>query len=113
MDILNKKFLDILNTAIRGESFEDDEELSIDDWQKIMRLAEIHKVLPLIFEAVYRVPALQPQIAPFMVNLRQRVLRQVTLQTMKTSEFVMLNRKLQSAGIKPVVVKGIICRNMS
>ncbi len=112
MDILNKKFLDILNTAIRGEAFEDDGELSIDDWQKIMRLAEIHKVLPLIFEAVYRVPALQPQIAPFMVNLRQRVLRQVTLQTMKTSEFVMLNRKLQSAGIKPVVVKGIICRNI-
>ena len=112
MDILNKKFLNILKIAIRGESYEEQEELTLEEWQYIMRLAETHKVLPLIFEAVYKVPSLQPANAPFMGNIRPRVLRQVTLQMMKTNEFLTLNQQLQKLNVKPLVVKGIICRNM-
>lgn len=112
MNVLNKKFLDILKSAIRGESYEEQELMNAGEWQYIMRLAEIHKVLPLIFEAVYKVPSLQPANAPFMGNIRPRVLRQVTLQMMKTNEFLMLNQYLWKANVKPLVVKGVICRNI-
>lgn len=34
------------------------------------------------------------------------------MQTMRTNEFLELNKKLQAAGVRPLVVKGIICRNL-
>ena len=34
------------------------------------------------------------------------------MQTMRTNEFLELNKKLHAAGVTPLVVKGIICRNL-
>lgn len=34
------------------------------------------------------------------------------MQTMRTNEFLELNKKLHAAGVRPLVVKGIICRNL-
>jgi hypothetical protein len=39
-------------------------------------------------------------------------MREVFLQTRKTGEFLQLYRTLRLAGVKPLVVKGIICRNL-
>lgn len=43
---------------------------------------------------------------------KKRIVQQVTLQTIKTSEFLRLYHFLGEAGIHPVVVKGIICREL-
>lgn len=109
MKAYSRYFLDILKAALRGERVQPEEALSAEDWQRIIRLAQIHNVLPMVYEATYHLPALQD---PSFMAIRQQVRYQVTLQTVKTSEFLSLNRHLRSAGIKPLVVKGIVCRSL-
>ena len=43
---------------------------------------------------------------------KRRIVQQVMIQTMKTSEFLQLYRFLAEAGIRPLVVKGIVCREL-
>lgn len=47
-----------------------------------------------------------------IMTVKRQVMKQVMQQTVQTSEFMPLNQKLQAAGITPLVVKGIICRNL-
>lgn len=44
--------------------------------------------------------------------LKRQVIRQVMIQSRKTEEFLALYRKLTENGITPLVVKGLVCRNM-
>lgn len=105
-------FLSILKAALRNEQADPDLEISPDEWQKLFHMASIHKVLPLFYEAVYASPSLQRSEPPFLPAIKRQVRQQVLMQTMRTSEFLELNQVLQAAGIKPLVVKGIICRNL-
>jgi len=82
-------------------------EVSLEEWQRLFSLAQLHQVLPLFYDAVY------PYVtAPLAAEIKRMVRLQVMQQTMKTSEFLELNRKLQFAGVKPLVVKGLVCRNL-
>lgn len=68
--------------------------------------------MPLIYDAVYNCPAAK-QSDPAMLGLfKKRIVQQVTLQAIKTSEFLRLYHFPGEAGIHPVVVKGIICREL-
>ena len=111
MDATIKTFLLILKAALNNGQADLDMEISPDEWQKLFRLASIHKVLPLFYEAVYTNPSLM-KVQPLMASVKQHVMQQVVTQTMCTSEFLELNNRLQAAGIRPLVVKGIICRNL-
>ena len=64
-------------------------------------------VLPLIFEAAHGLPGVNLPPA-----LKRQVMQQVISQTVRTSEFLDLNRNLRAAGVTPLVVKGIVCRNL-
>ncbi len=123
MDNLNVVFLKILKFALCGQAnFEYEhkeklysaelEEISLEQWIALFQLAQKHKVLPLIYESVYALPQLQSDRAPFMSDIRQQVVHQVMLQAMKTEEFLKLNKFLLESGIKPLVVKGVVCRNL-
>lgn len=102
-------FLNVLGASLRGKRAKIQESLSTEDWNNIWRLAQIHHVLPLIYEAAYHIPALQD---PAFGAMKQQVRHQVMGQTMKTYEFLNLNRHLRAQEITPLVVKGIICRNL-
>lgn len=101
-----KTFLNILKAALVKEQAVPEGEVTPEQWQQLLRMAGIHNVLPMFYEAAY--PSLRQAELPFLPAVR----RQVMLQTMRTEEFLALNRKLQDAGVKPLVVKGIICRNL-
>lgn len=110
MDATRKIFLAALKSALLGEPAKMEQELNLQQWQELLDLAQMHQVLPLVYEALH--PYIKKETIPDAAMLRQRVLRQVMVQTMKTSDFLALNQKLQAAGVKPLVVKGIICRNL-
>ena len=109
MDTLHVKFLHILKTALLGEQVEDPE-LTEQQWEALVVLAGQHKVLPMIFEAIRGIPALQN--TAFLAELRQRSRQQILLQTRKSWDFLYLYTKLREAGVTPLVVKGIICRKL-
>lgn len=108
---LESHFLQILKAALSGEKAEP-QNLSADEWKKLFEMAETHKVFPMFYEAVFHLPELKEMDAQMLGNLKRQVVRQVMIQTVKTDQFLSLNRHLQEAGIKPLVVKGIICRNL-
>ena len=104
MSKLHDTFLQILACALKGEEAPTFSDLTEEDWMILSKIASEQKLLPLIFDAVYRQAPLQ--------MLRNSVRQQVMLQTMKTDDFLRLYRKWNQEGIHPIVVKGIVCRSV-
>ena len=111
MQKVEKLFLEALEASLNNSQVSWDEELEPQEWLFLFRLAEIHHVLPLVYEAVYNCPAakrMESRLQPF----KQRTVQMVMLQTIKTDEFLQLYEYLRSRGLAPCVVKGIVCRNL-
>ena len=106
----NELFLNILKAALAGEAYEQETEISTEQWEQILRLAQIHQLLPVVVNACYQLPGLAG--TQLLAAVRGSVRQQVFTQTRKTGEFLSLYRKLREAGVKPLVVKGIVCRNL-
>lgn len=81
------------------------------EWNVLFRQAARHNVLPLVYEAVYTCPAARRD-AVLLRPYQQRVRHQVMLQALKTDAFLQLEQHLHAAGVTPLAVKGIICRNL-
>ncbi|MDD6212403.1 MAG: nucleotidyltransferase family protein [Clostridiales bacterium] len=112
MDIKRDCFLPALKAALKNERVSWTEELESQDWAELFRIAAEHKVLPLIYQAVYDCPAARKMEPQVFMSAKQQTIRSVMLQTMKTNEFLDLFQHLQKAGIQALVVKGIVCRNL-
>ncbi len=107
MNRVHDMFLQILKAALQGKQLTEYEELSKEEWQDVLKLAEIHNVLPLVYQSCFSVPVLRD-----MPELRSKVRRLVMLQTMKTAEFLQTYEALQKSGATPLIVKGLICRQL-
>ena len=81
------------------------------DWPAIFTLANQQKLLPILFETVRKMPAAEENAALFAVT-KQQVIGQVLNQTVRSAEFAALYRKLRTAGLHPVVVKGQLCSRL-
>ncbi len=111
MNKTEQEFLKILCGALRGARYEGPG-LTAEEWKGIFRLAQIHTVLPLVYEAVYDAPSLKKSMVPELAAIRMQVRHQVMIQTVKTAEFLTLYTRLSEAGVRPLVVKGIVCRSL-
>ncbi len=67
-------------------------------------------MLPLVFETVHALPELKD--SPLLRQYKTAVIRQVMVQTRKTADFLALLKTLAEDGIRPLVVKGILCREL-
>ena len=105
---ISTRFLEALGASLRRESVSWPK-VSSAEWKTLFQLAEQQQVLPLIFEAVYNCLATQ-QNREIMEFYRKKVFEQTAMQAVKTNEFLGLYQKLCREGIRPLVVKGIICR---
>ena len=81
------------------------------DWPAIFTLANQQKLLPILFETVRKMPAAEENAALFAVT-KQQVIGQVLNQTVRSAEFADLYRKLRTAGLHPIVVKGQLCSRL-
>lgn len=110
MERLHQQFLNILASALQGRQLQDAPELSPEEWEILAELARQHKVLPMLYDAVRELPQLKD--TDFLNLLRRQSRQSIILQTRKTYDFLQLFQKLQAASVTPLVVKGIICRNL-
>lgn len=101
------QFLHIARAAISGS------DLPIEkvDWPAVFALAGQQKLLPILFEAVRKMPAAGENAALFAVT-KQQVIGQVLNQTVRSAEFADLYHKLRAAGLHPIVVKGQLCSRL-
>ena len=100
--------LQAVSAALRGAEVGWTEKISDDDWTEFFSLAQAHKVLPLVYEAVYDCKAAEG--VPLVALCRQDALRAALTQTAKSSAFLSLWEMLSRQGLHPLVVKGIVCR---
>lgn len=112
MDRSKELFLQALNAALRGAQVDWAEALAPEDWRALFQTADEQHVLPMILEAVYRCPAAGGMDPQSLRALRQKSVRAVLLQTMQTDAFLQLYAYLGTRGFRPLVVKGIVCRNL-
>ena len=112
MEAVRELFLQALKAALENRTVTWDSPLEEQQWLEFFHLAEVHNVLPLVYEAVYRCPAAQKTEGELFLPFKRRTVQTVMLQAQKTNEFLRLYGMLTAAGLKPCVVKGIICRNI-
>ena len=112
MDVKRELFLPVLKAALKNEKVSWEEEIEPVVWMELFRIAGKHQVLPMIYEAVYDCPAARKIDPKILLPIKQQTIRAVMMQTLKTSEFLGLSEYMQKAGIRALVVKGIVCRNL-
>lgn len=79
------------------------------DYELLHRMAQEHQVSALIFNQIYRFPDLPAE----QKALWTRETLQINgFQTMRSSRFLQIYQKLRDSGVKALVVKGLILRNL-
>lgn len=112
MSEVNDLFMQAMQASLNNEKVQWKNDLQSECWLALFQLAEKQHVLPMIYEAVYSCSAAQKADQTMLLPFKQRTVQTVMLQTMKTSEFLTLYQAMVNAGLTPIVVKGIICRNL-
>lgn len=112
MQQMQELFLQALGAALKNEQVSWEEPFSEEKWMELFRMAEVHQVLPMIYEAVYQCPAAQQADPRILAPVRSQMVQRVIMQAQKTGEFLSLYQELEKAGVRPLVVKGIVCRQL-
>ena len=102
MDMVKRQLLEALRAFLRQEPAA---QLLTDpaDWQRLWQLASEQKVLPMAADV------LAPVLAP---SVRKAAMQVMTLQLQRTAAFLDLYRELEQQDLHPLVVKGLVCRQL-
>lgn len=112
MEHQERLFLEAMKAALQDRSVEWDTQVSAETLKQVLELAQMHHVLPMIFEAIYSCPAAAALSPDLVAECRKATLHAVMHQAVKTEELFELYAALQQAGVTPLVVKGLVCRNL-
>ena len=112
MNRINELFLEALKASLKNERITWSFEITRQQWQQLFQLAVIHHVLPMIESAVHDCPAIRNADSEMLLLCRRAAARCAVMQTVKTKEFLELLRFLYQSGLHPLVVKGLICREL-
>jgi hypothetical protein len=105
-------FLEAFKAALEDRIVPWGSEVPPETLVRVMNLAERHKVLPMIYQSVRGSEAAMQAGPQWMARYRSATMHAVMLQTRKAAELMPVLEALQNAGVKPLVVKGIICRRL-
>lgn len=108
----SKLFLQALKAALEDRPAEVSQTVTAEQWGRLFELARAHQVLPMVLQAVHGCPAEETIPPQLLQSCRQQVRRMVMIQAVKTARFLPLLEQLTQAGAEPLVVKGVICRNL-
>lgn len=86
------------------------EGLTEEQLSRVWNLAYLHRVMPMVYEAVSRLAPREEAAARFARRYRGQIVRQVYGQTVRTQHFLRLYEALRASGVRAVVLKGILCR---
>ena len=104
------KFLEALGASLRQETV-GWTDMTDREWKALIYLASKQQVLPLIYQAIYACPAAE-KVQESMAKCEKNASKEVFRQAKNTGHFLELYQKLCDAGVKPLVVKGLICREL-
>lgn len=102
-----ENFLPILDAAIH------DKPVAMQNngnYGALLSMAQAHNVLPLVFEKLCELPDFKgsPEFSAYVKS----VIGIVAAQTRRTHAFLELYRTFSAEGMQPIVMKGIVCRQL-
>lgn len=80
------------------------------DWEEIYRLSQAHNLTPAIYEAAYSLPAFSASPQETAQQFMTTALGQSSAQFIRTEALFVIYEKLLAAGIRPLILKGLVCR---
>lgn len=105
------EFLKILETFMHGNAYHFPEGFT--QMEELYHLAGIHKMVAAVYEQTYREPLFgEPSYGQIAGAFKSYTVREVMLQVQRTDGFLRVYQKMCERGVRPLVVKGIICRNL-
>ncbi|MBO4659588.1 MAG: nucleotidyltransferase family protein [Prevotella sp.] len=104
--------LDILRHAIRGKKRKITEALTEEGLRALLDKAEEQKILPLIFDAIYPSLLLRQADKTLVIEYQKQAVEWVKRQVIQTNEFLVMLHDIQGNGLDPIVMKGLVCREL-
>lgn len=108
---IHELLLEALCAGIRGEKV-NWTQLPLDDWQALLQLAQRQHVMPLLVESAYDCPAFLALPQAQQREIKMTAIHIGFAQTQNTARFLQLYKDLTQTGIKCLVMKGIVCRQL-
>jgi len=107
-----ESFLKAYRCALHEEVTDDEywKQASVTDLKKVFRLADSHCVLPMVIDSVYQSVSPAVKDSGFYSYHVKKASDLTCRQARMSAEFLKLYRYLNRHGLKPVVMKGMICR---
>lgn len=102
-------FLQLLKSSLQNQKLQI--ELSA-DYEEILKLASIHKVVPLIYESAYKTESFKRQDVNFSRYFKTTSMQIVYSQIQRSERFLQLYKQFNQAKVKILVFKGIILREL-
>lgn len=101
-----QNFLSIMNIAVHGQ----DVLLSDPNWRYLLELASQHSLLPMFVKVASKYPEFQSlkNYSP----ISKKAMFAVAYQVKSTGSFLELYKAFSNEGIYPIVMKGLICRQL-
>lgn len=111
MENTNLQFLQLLKSSLKNGEY-DGEEIESLDLFKIYRLSEMHHIVPMIYNELYKCDFFKQADENFQAMFKSSAFRTIFSQIQRSNRFLELYEKLSKNNIRPLVFKGIIFRNM-
>lgn len=103
-----ENFIAILRTACKNGQ----RELHNPDWEELAKMARSQMLTALFYTGATQYKEFQEAPAQQRIKLQQETIVSVAQQARRTQIFLQLYQELLNAGLRPLVLKGIICRNL-
>lgn len=104
-----KVFFQLIKSSLQNKTAVVDETI---DWQEILRLSSMHKIIPLIYESAYKTQSFQKEDIQFKKHFKMTSIQIVYSQVQRSERFLQLYKEFNQANIKALVFKGIILREL-
>ena len=87
-------------------------DLSAEDWVQLRQLAGMHKMAPMVFDALRQAPGFCGGDQEMIRAWKRDTMLQAAGQAMRSARIVQITAAMQKAGIRYAVLKGLVCREL-
>ena len=108
---IQREFLKILESFMHGTEYHFPEKFA--QLQELYQMAGIHNMTAAVYEQIRQEPLIaEPEYADLARIFKNNTVREVMMQMQRADGFLRVYRKICEQDIHPLVVKGMICRNL-
>lgn len=111
LSIVQEEFLKILETFMHDKTYQFPEGFT--SVKELHQMAAVHKMTAAVYEQVREHSIFgQDEYREIAMRFKGETIRDVMLQAQREAGFVSIYKRLCEQGLRPLVVKGAICRNL-